>query len=195
MVRVRVKRARLRVAGVSATLRLTATHTVRVSGLGSASLGANCSPPLGAAQLPHDPIFMPSVNLRVRDSLLGVLRTPVLGTAAIELTDRVPPLTADGARSKPPHAWVAARSPPANAVRSAAAREGRPSLFVIRSAEGDVGKFIAEQAVAKVPLDGREVAVDGFEFLTTDRTYEWVVSSSGGARWLAVLGRRLGLLG
>ena len=48
---------------------------------------------------------------------------------------------------------------PAGAVLSS------PRMYVVRSKGGDVGKFIADEGTAKVPINGKEVTVDDFEFL------------------------------
>ena len=40
--------------------------------------------------LPLNSLFLPSVNIRVKDALFGGLRTPTLGTATVGLAGRLP---------------------------------------------------------------------------------------------------------
>ena len=55
-------------------------------------------------------------------------------------------------------------------------------MFVVRGSGGDVGKFIADEGAAKLPLNGRERTVDDFEFLVpNDGTdLSWVAATADG---------------
>ena len=63
-------------------------------------------------------------------------------------------------------------APPEGAVQAS------NRMFVIRSPEGEVGKFIADEGTAKIPLGGKECKINDFDFL--------VVNEGALSRWARV---------